>query len=474
MKMAVTLPEYLPDQTSISGGLNVAQNVFPRIDGYGPVQGFSGFSDALAGPFNGGGAFIDGGGATTLLAGTTSAVYRYSSVGWVALATGLAAASEWRFSQFGEYVVAVTGAGTKVISLSVGTCTDLTGAPSGTSVAVVGDYVVIGQNSGDKLGIYTSAYNDHTDWDYASPTSTATYQPMLDGGEVMGITGGEYGVILQRQAIRRMSQTGDSTAPFQYDVVSNSVGCASKASVVAVGRTVYWLSDRGFMALSDGQGTPIPIGAQKVDRTFQASVNREDYERIFSCADPQNKTIIWCVPGTPGTLWIYNYELQRWSTASLVIDGLFPAFTASTTLEDLNLTYPSLDAMPFSLDDGKFTGGSPRLYVVSSGVMGTLSGPNLKATFEGGFIQPARNNVARLISIRPVTDAVEGNAVSFDCRARLGDAENIISASGLRASGIMPLRASGRYVKPKWTIAAGSVWSFAQGFDLEYEVGGER
>lgn len=471
MKSALPLPPFLPDQSVNTGGLSEATNVYPRVDGYGPISALVSQSDALPAAFKGGASFIAADGTSTLLAGTATGLSKFGGGTWTDVITGMTVPGQWRFTQFGDYAIGVNGVETKVLDLTAGTGSTLTGAPAGVCVTVVGDYVVIGQGSGDLLGIYTSGFNDHTSW--TPGVDGATIQPMLTGGEVMGLAGGEYGVILQRQRLVRMTRTGDADAPFQFDEITPNVGCASKASVVAVGRTVFFLSDRGFMALEDGQAIK-PIGTEKVDRTFQAAVPRDDYERIFSAVDPQNKLVIWCVPGVPGRLWIYNFELDRWSTGQLSIEGVFSGFTSSVTLEELAVTYPDLDAMTISLDDPRFSGGNPRLYGVQGGELCTFSGDTLQAVLAFSFQELAKGAVARLRAIRPVGDAVTGQSITVDCRARLGDSENNIAASDLRASGIMPIRCSGRYVKPRHVIAAGTAWTFMQGLEFDYEVGGGR
>ena len=153
---------------------------------------------------------------------------------------------------------------------------------------------------------------------------------------------------------------------------------------------------------------------------------------------------------------------------------MFSGFTSSIDLETLAVTYPDLDAMTISLDDPRWAGGHPRLYAVQTKQVGTFFGDKLQATFEFSFNDFAGGRYARIRDIRPVTDATDGHTITLDCRARLGDAENIKTASNIRASGVMPVRASGRYVKPKWTIAAGTSWSYAQGMELALEAGGER
>jgi len=468
----VPLPEYMPDQSVNTGGMLTATNVYPRTDGYGPLRALSAETDALTDDFRGGVSVTSTSGASYLLVGTDAGLVRYNSGAWDDLETGMTVTGHWRFAQFGDYAIGVNGSATKVVDLNAGTSGTLTGAPAGAAIAIVGDYVVIGQDVGDILGIYTSGFNDHTDWNPAG-TGGATIQPMLAGGEVMGLAGGEYGVILQRQRIMRMTRTGDATAPFQYDEITPNVGCASKASIVQVGRTVFFLSDRGFMALEDGQSL-VPIGSEKVDRTFQAMTARDDYERMFAAVDPRNKLVFWCIPGTPGALWVYNFELRRWSFGQFSIQGIFSGFTSSIGLETVSASYPDLDAMPYSLDDPRFSGGSPQLYGIAGGAMGTFTGDTLDAEFELSFSQFSPGRTTRLRAIRPIGDAVDGQSIEVDCRARLGDTAAISYAGALRNSGVLPIRCTSRYMKPKWSISGGSEWSYAQGMEFEFEAGGAR
>ena len=468
--LVIPLGEFLPDQNIIGGGLSVAQNVLPIVGGYGPLKSFYSISDALANTFAGGGSFVASDGNSYLLVGTDDGLEKYSGGTWTNLVTGMTVTGHWRFTQFGDYVVGVNGSVTKVTALAggSGTTTTLASAPAGVCVATVGDYVVIGQDAGDLTCIYTSGTNDHTDWDIVS--GTATYQPMLEGGEVMGLAGGEYGVILQRQRLVRMSVTGDATAPFTYDPITDNVGCASKGSVCQAGRTVYFLSDRGFMALDDGQALR-PIGSERVDRTFQNRILATDYERIFSAVDPQRKLVYWMVPGAPSYVLIYNFALDKWSEAEFTADGLFPGFTSSTGLDTLAATYTNIDTMTISLDDPRWRGGAPAMYLVQSGELGTFDGDNLAATMEGSFSEYVPGRVTRFRAIRPISDSTS-LGISLDCRARVSDSANVKVASDLRASGIMPIRASGRFIKFKWTDSGS--WSFAQGFIPEVEAGGER
>lgn len=467
--MRIDLPAYLPDQSINSGVITIAENVYRAADGYRPVGSFLSNSTALPAPFNGGGAFISTTGTSYLLAGTTETLSRYSAGGWVDLLTGLTVANRWSFVQFGDFVIAANGGVTQAVDLNAGTAADLTGAPSFAAVNVVGDYVVGTQANGDILLVQWSAYNDHAGW--TPGENQSGFQPMLTGGEIMGLAGGEFGVILQRGRLVRMSRTGSADAPFQFDEITPNVGCASKGSVCQHGRSVFFLSDRGFMACEDGQ-LPVPIGNEKVDRDFQSQVPRDEWHRIHSAVDPRRTLVSWALPGNPGKEWIYNWTLQEWSTAAYRVDGIFSGFTSSTDTDNTGIT--NTDADPeLTVDDPRFSGGAPRLFAVQDGQIGTLEGPPLAARINLGFVEFSKDRVSRLRSFRPVGDLTAASCI-LDCRQRLGDAENLRTTGSLRDSGIMPVRASGKYVATRLSIPAAHQWSYIRAFEYELESGGTR
>ena len=469
----VNLPDYKPDQSNNSGVLLVAKNVFPATDGYRSVGDITAVSDALASGFRGGASAIASDGTAYLLAGTDAALYQLGFDGaWTSLVGSLAVTGRWRFAQFGNYTIAVNGLATREVDLATGIAAAISGAPTADSIAVVGDYVVVGQPNGDISKVRWSSFRDHTGW--TNGTDQAGEVPMQTGGQVMGVAGGEYGIILQRERLVRMTRTGQADAPFQFDEISNNFGCASGSTIAQAGRTIFFLSDRGFMALDDGQALR-PIGSEKVDRTFNGLVARDDLVNIYTAVDPQNKLVMWLVPGTPGTLWVYNFELDRWSTIELNAKGLFPGFTTSIGLDALSAIYSNLDTMPYTLDDPRWSGGNPRLYLVTPlDAVGNLTGDTLAARLDMGFTELVPGRRTRVKSLRPVWDGTSGISMVLNPKARLGDADNLKTAATYRASGVMPVRAAGRYVSTSVRIAAGTSWDYIQGLEFEYEQGGLR
>lgn len=474
MDITIPLPEFAPDQSIHSNVLLTCDGVYPAKDGYRPVQDVTPLSDALAADFQGGISAISADGSSYLLAGTAAGLYRLQSdETWSTLVTALSISGRWRFAQFGNYVVAVNGSDTREVDLAAGTASIIAAAPSATSICVVGDHVVLGQPGGAINSVKWSAFADHTGW--IDATNQAGSQPMQTGGAVMGLAGGEYGIILQRERIVRMQRTGDDEAPFEFAEISANYGCANGSTIAQAGRTVFFYSDRGFMALDDGAALR-RIGSEKVDRAFAALVNRDDLIRIYTAIDPQNAIVIWGVPGNPGKLWIYNWELDRWATASIGFSGLFPGFTTSIGLDDLpSLGYTNIDTMAISLDDPRWSGGNPRLYVVDENrEVGVLNGDTLTATLELGYYELTKGRRARIRKIRPVSDAIEGFAVRVNCKARMGDLDDIETSGTLNPSGVIPIRNSGRYSKISLEIAGGTDWTLIQSLEVECEAGGRR
>jgi hypothetical protein len=473
----VPLPEFRPDQSVNSGVLLTCENVYPALDGYRPLRQLNALTNALDEPFFGGYSAIASDGDAYFLAGTASDLYSLTSAGaWTSLVSGLSVTQRWRFAQFGDFVVAVNGAATQEVDLDAGTAAAIAGAPTFTSIAVVGDYVVGGQPDGDINKVRWSSFRDHTAW--VNGTNQAGEQPMLTGGAVQFIAGGEYGIILQRERLVRMTRTGDATAPFQFDEISVNYGCADGATVAQSGRTIFFYSDRGFMALEDGQALR-NIGSEKVDRAFAKAINRDKLNTLYTAVDPENKIVMWGVPGSPGQLWIYNFELDRWSTGELPFAGIFPGFTTSFTTDDLaSLGFTDVDDVGLGellVDDARWSGGAPRLYFFDlERKAGTLTGDTLAADFELGYNELAPTRQARMRAIRPITDAISGMTARVNAKQRIGDPNDIFTTATLRPSGVMAVRSKGRYHKPQITVDAGTDWTYFQALDIEFEQGGIR
>lgn len=471
MKSAIPFGPYEPDKAeNLFDGLTLAENVLPVANGYRPVKAFSAMTAAFPEGFNGGAAYVASDTTSTLIGGSATDLYRYSAGAWTSILDTLTTTGRWHFAQFGDHAIAVAGDDPVDIDLQSGMAAPLAGSPPTASfVTVVRDFVVFGRAAGELNLMQWSGFNNHEDW--TAGVNQSGFQPMLTGGAVMGVTGGEYGLVFQRGRVVRMSYVGEEAGVFQWDEISANIGCIASESIVQAGSLVFFLSDRGFM-VCDGTGVR-PIGDQRVDTTFLGRWSALDYALMYSAIDPVRYLVMWSMPGA---IFAYNWALDRWTTIAMEIAGIFPGFTSNTSLEELDVLYPSgVDSIPYSLDDPRWAGGEPSLFVVNGeNEIGTLAGNNMAARLRLGFRELVPGRVARLRWLRPITDAISGIRVRMDCKARLGDTEMLSTFGALTTSGDMPVRASGRHIGFTFDIAADTVWSYVQGFEATFEAGGGR
>lgn len=421
-------------------------------------------------------SFTDTGGASTAgtvpstNSATTANLCRYSGSSW-SVVYSATTTGRYRFAQFGDNIIIANGGALLSYGLLTGTAAAISGAPTATDVATVRDYVVVLGPNGNQLDVRWSQFNNSSAW--TEGVNGADDQPLLSGGKGVAIVGGEYGIVLQRNAIKRMSPSGDPVLIFEFDEISSEIGCMAQGSVAAVGKMIFFLSERGFM-MCDGQAVT-PIGEEKFNRWFFDTYSRADIAGMYSAIDPRRCLVMWAMPGSPGRILAYNWELERAATIETGITGIFTGFTANTSLDAVDALYPGgLDAIPISLDDASLSGGNPLLLIANeSSAVGTLNGTTLDALFRLENIEPTKGRRSRIRSLKPIGDMVAATA-TIDSRQRPGDPENSVTASGLRPSGIMPIRTNGRYSDITLGVPAGATWTFAQGIELEFEPGETR
>jgi hypothetical protein len=338
-------PEHLQD------GLQQADNVYAVDGGYSPVRAFSAITDALPETFQGGATYVASDGSVNLLAGTATDLYRYDAgLAWDSI-LGTLTAARWYFTQFGDVAIATNGSNPVAVDLLAGTAAALAGSPPTASLcATVRNFVVLGQADGEENLLRWSGFENHEEW--TNGVNQAGEQPMLTGGEITGLTGGEYGLVFQRARITKMTYVGTPLI-WQFDEISANIGCLTAGSLAQVGRMAFFLSERGFM-MTDGNDVK-PIGAERIDRTFFTAYAPEDLELMYSSIDPKNHIVFWAMPGK---LWMYHWLLDRWTTSTWGVKAVFSGYTAGISLDALDALFPDLDLMDISLDDGRFAGGA--------------------------------------------------------------------------------------------------------------------
>lgn len=469
MLKRIAYGEWAPDQSPIST-MRTAKNVLPSGDTYSPFYQFESLTGPMATSFLGGCAYVGLDGVSAFLAGSATHLYRFSGTSFSSVATGSYAS--WRFAQYGNLIIGATGGAPVKFDIAGGTADVLGGSPPNASlVAGVRDFVFLAGDPSDINTVSWSGFNNAEQWTYGSNQSDQ--QTLPDGGAIMGLAGGEYGLVLQKRAIKRFSYVGDPVT-FQVDEIASNVGCMAKGSVAQVGRLVFFLSERGFY-YTDGTDV-FPIGEQKFNQWFFNRYSRQEIESgITAAVDPRSAIVYWSMPGNPGTILAYNWLLKRASYIETPIQAIFSGFTANIDLDSIDALYPGgLDTVPVSLDSPQFAGGNPLfLAVKSNSDIGTFTGATMQAQFTAARTELAAPRRARLRAIRPDDDALGGSA-SADMRSREADEPNVAVSGSMRANGELPIRANGRFATITRTIDAGTPWTYAAGVDVYFEPEGGR
>lgn len=386
-------------------------------------------------------------------------------------ASAYTATTLWTNTQFGQKVIAANGQD-KLQSWTVGSSSNFAdlaaAAPTAQFVTTVRDFVVAGKTSTYPNRLYWSDINDETDWTPGVASQSDT-QDIPDGGEIRGITGGEFGIVLLERSIVRMTYVG---APlfFQFDNVTSALGCYESRSVVRYGAVTYFLSDDGFY-MTDGQQVK-PIGAERVDRWFFDICDPGKFDQMSAAVDPVNKTVTWCFTDIfqNKQLLVYNWSTDKWSHGDTTANFIATIASTGKSLEVLSAMYPTLESVPASLDSRLWVGGK----LLAGGVQGakivSFGGTSLTATLQTGDIEAQGLETLATLA-RPIIDG--GSAtVAIASRKRLDGNISYASPVAADSDNRVSLRSRGKY--HRLSVVPTGNWSTAVGTDLDLVPCGGR
>jgi hypothetical protein len=475
----LTFGEWMPDQPSVSGALTDAKNVVSQAIGYGPFPSPVTFSTSNAAEnLTSLYAAKKPNGDTELFAAGATKIYTVTGVGAITqVKTGMttAANDRVRFTQFGKTVITTNNAD-KLQAWTLGTSTsfaDLSAtAPIAKYITVVRDFVVVANTyesaAQQQYRVRWSAINNETDWT-EDVTTQSDYQDIPDGGQIVGIRGGEFGLVFLERAIHRMTYVGTPFI-FQFDNISRNKGCMVAGSIAQYQGITFFLSDDGFY-MCDGQNIT-SIGAEKVDRFFIEDASDADYGSMSAAVDPIRKLVIWNYKSVNGNrnVLIYNFKTQKWTYGDAGTDYLSEASTATVTLEQLDSLSSSIDALTTSLDSRLYVGGKYFLGGTLATRVMSFTGANQTAVISTGDLDIGANSVVTLA--RPIVD--NGSAtVAIASRTLLSQDVNFNTAVAASSENRVPLRSAGRYHRLKVT-PTGSNWDNAISVDVDVTPQGVR
>jgi hypothetical protein len=477
----ITFSEWLPDQPGMSGALMDAKNVVSQAIGYGPLPSAAIFSAAADQNLTTLVAAKIPSGDTKLFAAGATKIFDVTGVGVLTNVSksgnysANANNDRFRFTQFGNVIIG-TNFNNPIQAYTLGTSSafaDLDAdAPLCKFVTVVRDFVVTAFTRESDVNypnrVRWSGINDETAWG-TSQVTQADFQDIPDGGQIVGIRGGEFGLIFCEKAIHRMSYIGTPFV-FQFDNISRNKGCIAAGSIAQTQGMTFFLSDDGFY-MCDGQNLT-SIGGEKIDRWFYNIADENAFPSMSAAIDPVRKLVIWNFNSVNANrlLLIYNFKTQKWTYGDAGADFVSDASSAAVTLENLDLISTSIDALPNSLDSILYMGGKYFLGGTSGPYVVTYNGLPSVGNIVTGDIAPGARSVVTLA--KPQVD--NGSAsIAVSSRTLLNEVPIFGSPVAADADNRISLRSNGNYHRLQVT-PTGDNWKTAIAVDVEIVGQGTR
>jgi hypothetical protein len=470
----VTFTEWLPDQPGVVGALTNAQNVFPKAVGYGAFPEEEDYSLAADETLNSVTAGIDSSGNTKVIAGGSTKLFLLDSsdlsLDNVSGAT-YNSTTRWKFVQFGDYLIAASGRDRLQYAELSSTISfqDLdASAPTARLITVVRDFVVAGNTNTAGNQVIWSGLNNPNTWANTAITQSDN-QIIPDGGEVRGITGGEFGLILLEKSIVRMSYVG-SPIIFQFDNIARNLGCYESNSVAQWQGVTYWLADDGFYACN-GESIEA-IGAEKVNRFFFDTLQESVIETMSAAVDPLRALIIWGYPTIDNNYRLLTYHIptKRWAYVDTDVNGISEMATPGITLEGLDAFSASLDALQTSLDSRQWQGGKLLVAGVEGNKIITFTGPSKAGLITSADLETG-TNMSMVTLVKPIVDSGSAS-VAVDSRFNLAEAVAFGSATAADSENRVGFRSLGRYHRVQ--VNPSGNWTTAIGFEVDIQQAGGR
>lgn len=464
----IPLGQWLPDRPAFPNqGAVLAKNCVPQAESYRALHDFVRLTDPATGGIVGVAWGTTSAGTVLVVVGTPTQLLLLNGVTWTVLGTGYPSVARWEFAKFGSYLVAVaSGVDPQVIDLDAVSpaAAALAGAPDSppraSLVAVVRDFVVMGNLDSDPTVIQWSGYNNAEIWAaYGNTAYQADSQPLFTGGRVQRILGGPFGYIFQENEIRSLEYVGPPTI-FNIQTLDRSRGTPAGDSVVSAGDRVFFYAQDGFFMLQGRQFTP--IGEERVNRWFLDEVSADEISSMQASVDRTNRVVTWAFKTQTGgnydRLLIYNYSVDRWSYAETSITHLVETRTPGYNLDTLSLILADIDSDSFPIESTAYLGGALTLIGVdATGALGTFTGTPLVATFDTPEFDGGENGRRLVAGVRPIVEGTSSTVVTVQVgyRNSLIEAPAYSAPVGLNSAGEANRLVDARYTRIRLQVEGG-------------------
>jgi len=427
-------------------------------------------------------------GSVAIFAGSASKLYKLdnTTLKWEDVSknatayTTLASTEQWQFTQFGSVVIAVNSNSVPQ-AFTIGSSTafaDLGGSPpTSRYVAVVGRQIILSGQTSNVRRISWCDVDGITTW--TPGTGFANTYDLPDGGVVRGVAGGEFGLVFQESAIRRLTYIPGATPSFQIERITEDKGLLGPYSIVRAGDRVAFISPQGIMEYRPGAGL-VAIGKERVDRTILADIDRQNLQLLIGSADPAGTRYIWAYKSAASSdttvfdkVIAYDFALERWSPV-IETSGeyLATAIKPGITLEGIDDLYASIDDMvDVSFDSFQSALTSRLSAFTDEHQLGFFDGANLEAVLE----TPEQGGERRMF-VRGFFPRTDAETVHGSVRYRTNAQANLTQTSEtlVNGDGFCPQRVDTKLARGRVRIPAAENWTYCMGLEPDFSQTGKR
>ena len=403
----------------------------------------------------------------------------------------------WSFTAYKYRIIATNYADpiqTYVMGVST-TFDDLSAdAPKARYATTIKNWVVVG-NTNDPIDgpqpkrIWFSAIDNPTYWPEPGSDAAISVQSdfrdiIQDVGQIQGLVGGlanADGLIFCEHAVYRINYAGARTI-FDLRIAAETRGTPAPNSIIKANDKVFYLGEDGFYA-HDGLRVTA-IGQGRVNKTFYRELDLSYISRVTGTADPIYPIIFWAYPGpgsnngTANCMLIYNYAIDEWARAEGPVESnleyLARSLSIGYTLETLDDTGFNMDNLPYSLDSRIWTSGKPLLACFTTDhKLAHFTGPPYPAEVETVEMSHPDSRRFAVTSSRAIVD---GGLPSIAISTRENSEDTPLYKPEVPKNqwGISPQRASGRFIRGKILMPAGSAFGQISGLELDIKQEGSR
>lgn len=483
MNLVQSIPygEWLPDQPSVGKSTKTATNVIAHANGYSSIQALTAINDAVDGQVFAAISVRGSDGTIYTFCATADKIYQQNGSSWTDVSKlGGYSSQNWEFIKYGERIIAVQDlAAEQYFDLGTSTAfADLAGSPPlAKHAAVVRDFVVLGnlsESSVDETAkIAWSGFNNSETWGSDLATQT-DYQTLFgNGGRIMRIVGGSYGVIFQENSIWRMDYQG-SPVVFSFSEVETERGTPASKSVCWLGKNIFYWGHDGFYVF-DGQSST-PIGYEKLDNYVRNDLDVSRIDYFVGCADRANGLIFWQYPSLANgaqKILCFNWKVNKWSLIDQSPEYIFQYFSAGYTLDSLDSILADIDSASISVDSTVYNGGQIFLGCFdATHKLSTFSGDFLTATLETADIFSQNDNVLKILYALSFSESLGSESIQIAKRDRLS--QNVEYGTSISANdyGQFSILEKARFMRIKHSITGNS--EHLTGIQIVYREAGKR